>query len=143
MVAAAGIALKVSGHSDKAWYTTTISLSHNQFHFTIFTIHVFTKGMFRLSVQGLQLVLISGVNSGLSRSIDHVLDSLSTSLIQSTRLVIAVNQETERLVADPAPGITASPHDDNLRYFDVTIEGPGGSPFEGACYNQLAVLQEC
>lgn len=39
-------------------------------------------------------------------------------------------QETERLVADPAPGITAAPHDDNLRYFDVTIEGPGGSPFE-------------
>ena len=39
-------------------------------------------------------------------------------------------QETERLVADPAPGITAEPHDDNLRYFDVTIEGPGGSPFE-------------
>jgi ubiquitin-protein ligase len=39
-------------------------------------------------------------------------------------------QETERLVADPAPGITALPHDDNLRYFDVTIEGPGGSPFE-------------
>jgi ubiquitin-conjugating enzyme E2 N len=39
-------------------------------------------------------------------------------------------QETERLVADPAPGIAAAPHDDNLRYFDVTIEGPDGSPFE-------------
>lgn len=38
-------------------------------------------------------------------------------------------QETERLVADPAPGISATPHDDNLRYFDVVIEGPGGSPF--------------
>ena len=38
-------------------------------------------------------------------------------------------QETERLGADPAPGITASPHDDNLRYFDVTIQGPEGSPF--------------
>lgn len=43
---------------------------------------------------------------------------------------IYVLQETERLVADPAPGIAALPHDDNLRYFDVTIEGPGGSPFE-------------
>ena len=30
-------------------------------------------------------------------------------------------QETERLASDPAPGITASPHEDNLRYFDVTI----------------------
>ena len=42
------------------------------------------------------------------------------------------SQETERLVADPAPGITASPHEDNLRYFDVTIQGPDGSPFQSA-----------
>ena len=42
----------------------------------------------------------------------------------------AHTQETERLVADPAPGIAALPHDDNLRYFDVTIEGPDGSPFQ-------------
>ena len=41
-------------------------------------------------------------------------------------------QETERLVADPAPGISAAPHDDNLRYFDVTIQGPDGSPFQSA-----------
>jgi len=33
-------------------------------------------------------------------------------------------------VADPAPGITAEPHEDNLRYFDVTIKGPDGSPFQ-------------
>jgi len=46
------------------------------------------------------------------------------------RLLIALVQETERLVADPAPGITASPHEDNLRYFDVTIQGPDGSPFQ-------------
>lgn len=41
-------------------------------------------------------------------------------------------QETERLVADPAPGISAAPHDDNLRYFDVSIQGPDGSPFASA-----------
>ena len=41
------------------------------------------------------------------------------------------NQETERLVADPAPGIIATPHEDNLRYFDVVISGPSQSPFEG------------
>lgn len=40
-------------------------------------------------------------------------------------------QETERLIADPAPGIHAVPHDDNLRHFDVLIDGPGQSPFEG------------
>ncbi|KAI8612965.1 ubiquitin-conjugating enzyme/RWD-like protein [Chytriomyces sp. MP71] len=28
-------------------------------------------------------------------------------------------KETERLLAEPAPGISATPHEDNLRYFDV------------------------
>lgn len=41
------------------------------------------------------------------------------------------NKETERLVADPAPGIVATPHEDNLRYFDVVVSGPSQSPFEG------------
>lgn len=40
-------------------------------------------------------------------------------------------KETERLLADPAPGISATPHEDNLRYFDVIIAGPSQSPFEG------------
>jgi hypothetical protein len=29
------------------------------------------------------------------------------------------------------PGINAIPHEDNLRYFDVTIHGPSQSPYEG------------
>ena len=29
------------------------------------------------------------------------------------------------------PGISAVPHDDNLRYFDVMIHGPSQSPYEG------------
>lgn len=45
-------------------------------------------------------------------------------------LWILLHQETERLMADPAPGISAVPHEDNLRYFDVAIQGPEGSPFE-------------
>jgi ubiquitin-conjugating enzyme E2 N len=48
--------------------------------------------------------------------------------------MMRLTQETERLVADPAPGITAAPHEDNLRYFDVTIQGPDGSPFQSASY---------
>ncbi|KAI9104533.1 ubiquitin-conjugating enzyme [Phlyctochytrium arcticum] len=40
-------------------------------------------------------------------------------------------KETERLMAEPAPGISALPHEDNLRYFDVIISGPEQSPFEG------------
>ncbi|VEU19860.1 DEKNAAC100447 [Brettanomyces naardenensis] len=39
-------------------------------------------------------------------------------------------RETERLISDPVPGITAVPHSDNLRYFDVTIQGPESSPYE-------------
>ncbi|KAG7886958.1 hypothetical protein KL936_004809 [Ogataea polymorpha] len=34
-------------------------------------------------------------------------------------------------LSDPVPGITAVPHEDNLRYFNVTIDGPSGSPYEG------------
>lgn len=43
----------------------------------------------------------------------------------------ARSQETERLMSDSPPGITAGPHEDNLRYFDVSIAGPGASPYEG------------
>lgn len=45
-----------------------------------------------------------------------------------------MSQETERLVSDPVPGITAVPHEDNLRYFDVTINGPAQSPYEGGVF---------
>ncbi|KIP05740.1 hypothetical protein PHLGIDRAFT_30787 [Phlebiopsis gigantea 11061_1 CR5-6] len=51
-------------------------------------------------------------------------------------------KETERLVADPAPGITAAPHDDNLRYFDVTIQGPDGSPFQNGVFRLELFLPE-
>ncbi|ODQ78697.1 hypothetical protein BABINDRAFT_176919 [Babjeviella inositovora NRRL Y-12698] len=43
-------------------------------------------------------------------------------------------KETERLVSDPVPGISAIPHDDNLRYFDVAIQGPSGSPYEDGTF---------
>ncbi len=41
-----------------------------------------------------------------------------------------MTKETERLSSDPVPGIIAVPHSDNLRYFDVVITGPEGSPYE-------------
>ncbi|KAI8902139.1 putative ubiquitin conjugating enzyme [Globomyces pollinis-pini] len=43
-------------------------------------------------------------------------------------------KETERLLADPAPGITATPHEDNLRYFNVIIEGPSSTPFANGIF---------
>jgi len=45
-------------------------------------------------------------------------------------------KETERLMAEPVPGISAVPHEENLRYFDVEIHGPTQSPYEGACLKQ-------
>ncbi|KAM3415972.1 hypothetical protein BST61_g9461 [Cercospora zeina] len=43
-------------------------------------------------------------------------------------------KETERLQNEPVPGISATPHDDNARYFDVVVEGPGGSCYEGGVF---------
>ncbi|CAK4034987.1 Ubiquitin-conjugating enzyme E2 35 [Lecanosticta acicola] len=43
-------------------------------------------------------------------------------------------KETERLQNEPVPGISAQPHDDNARYFDVIVEGPGGSCYEGGVF---------
>jgi ubiquitin-conjugating enzyme E2 N len=39
-------------------------------------------------------------------------------------------QETQRLISEPVAGISATPYQDNLRYFAVAIEGPGDSPYE-------------
>ncbi|KKZ65248.1 ubiquitin-conjugating enzyme E2 N [[Emmonsia] crescens] len=43
-------------------------------------------------------------------------------------------KETRRLMTDPVPGITAIPLEDNFRHFDVTIEGPADSPYEGGIF---------
>ncbi|KAI4190598.1 MAG: hypothetical protein L6R41_000691 [Letrouitia leprolyta] len=61
-------------------------------------------------------------------------------------------KETERLMAEPyassarpstlrdpneifrVPGISAVPHEDNLRYFDVLIHGPSQSPYESGIF---------
>ncbi|KAK4048104.1 Ubiquitin-conjugating enzyme E2 [Microbotryomycetes sp. JL201] len=51
-------------------------------------------------------------------------------------------KETQRLVADSPPGISAIPHEDNLRYFDVLIAGPEGSPFEGGTFKLELFLPE-
>lgn len=39
-------------------------------------------------------------------------------------------KETQRLIADPVAGISATPYADNLRYFAVAVEGPEDSPYE-------------
>ncbi len=39
-------------------------------------------------------------------------------------------KETQRLLEEPVPGISATPYEDNLRYFNVVIGGPLTSPYE-------------
>lgn len=43
-------------------------------------------------------------------------------------------KETSRLLSEPAPGISATPHEENLRHFNVVIAGPAQSPFEGGVF---------
>ena len=45
-----------------------------------------------------------------------------------------IMKETERLTADPVPGISAIPMADNLRYFDVKLEGPADTPYHGGVF---------
>ena len=41
-----------------------------------------------------------------------------------------IRKETERLLKEPIEGVTATPYEDNYRYFNVLIEGPSESPYE-------------
>ncbi|KLJ12840.1 ubiquitin-conjugating enzyme E2 N [Blastomyces silverae] len=51
-------------------------------------------------------------------------------------------KETQRLMTEPVPGITACPREDNLRHFDVTLEGPADSPYEGGIFKLQLFLPE-
>ncbi|THG19024.1 hypothetical protein TEA_008762 [Camellia sinensis var. sinensis] len=50
--------------------------------------------------------------------------------------------ETQRLLSEPAPGISASPSEDNMRYFNVMILGPTQSPYEGGVFKLELFLPE-
>ena len=43
-------------------------------------------------------------------------------------------KETQRLASEPVEGIDAIPFEDNLRYFDVTLDGPPDSPYKGGSF---------
>ncbi|CAH3155216.1 ubiquitin-conjugating enzyme E2 N [Pocillopora verrucosa] len=51
-------------------------------------------------------------------------------------------KETQRLMSEPVPGITALPSEDNARYFNVVIEGPAETPFEGGKFRLELFLPE-
>lgn len=50
------------------------------------------------------------------------------------------NRKQRLLTLSPysVPGISAVPHEENLRYFDVEIHGPSQSPYEGTYANAAA-----
>lgn len=43
-------------------------------------------------------------------------------------------KETQRLLAEPVPGIKAEPDESNARYFHGVVAGPQHSPFEGGTF---------
>ncbi|CAN8004708.1 unnamed protein product, partial [Ixodes pacificus] len=55
---------------------------------------------------------------------------------------ISLVQETQRLMAEPVPGISAIPDESNARYFHVVVAGPEGSPFEGGVFKLELFLPE-
>jgi ubiquitin-conjugating enzyme E2 N len=59
-----------------------------------------------------------------------------------TNLPRRIIKETQRLLSEPAPGISASPSEDNLRYFNVMILGPSQSPYEGGVFKLELFLPE-
>mmetsp|Transcript_18975 Transcript_18975/g.32421 ORF Transcript_18975/g.32421 Transcript_18975/m.32421 type:complete len:158 (-) Transcript_18975:196-669(-) len=61
---------------------------------------------------------------------------------QQANLPRRIIKETQRLLSEPAPGISASPSEDNLRYFNVMILGPQQSPYEGGVYKLELFLPE-
>jgi ubiquitin-conjugating enzyme E2 N len=54
--------------------------------------------------------------------------------MSSAGLPRRIIKETQRLLAEPVAGISATPYADNLRYFSVAIEGPSDSPYENGVF---------
>jgi ubiquitin-conjugating enzyme E2 N len=51
-------------------------------------------------------------------------------------------KETQKIVQDAPPGISAHPHESNMRHFDVIMAGPVGSPYEGGVFKLELFLTE-
>ncbi|VVC29980.1 Ubiquitin-conjugating enzyme E2,Ubiquitin-conjugating enzyme/RWD-like,Ubiquitin-conjugating enzyme [Cinara cedri] len=51
-------------------------------------------------------------------------------------------KETQRLLQEPVPGISAEPDEGNARYFHVKVTGPEDSPFEGGLFKLELFLPE-
>lgn len=73
----------------------------------------------------------------------HVSVCMCLSIYLHVSICISVRvQETQRLLAEPVPGIKAEPDEANARYFHVVISGPQDSPFEGGTFKLELFLPE-
>jgi ubiquitin-protein ligase len=54
-------------------------------------------------------------------------------MVHALTLAAVVSWST-RMLFDAVPGVNAVPFEDNLRYFDVTINGPPDTPYEGGAF---------
>mmetsp|Transcript_11152 Transcript_11152/g.24612 ORF Transcript_11152/g.24612 Transcript_11152/m.24612 type:complete len:152 (+) Transcript_11152:118-573(+) len=53
-----------------------------------------------------------------------------------------IEKETEKLAAEPPPGVDAKPDKDNYRYFHIAMSGPEGTPYQGGVYRLELFLPE-
>merc|ERR1712240_189776 len=67
---------------------------------------------------------------------------LSSPPLTMAALPRRIIKETQRLMQEPVPGISAVPDDGNARYFHVVVAGPEGSPFEGGVFKLELFLPE-
>lgn len=51
-------------------------------------------------------------------------------------------KETQRLMQEPVPGISATPDESNARFFHVLVSGPSESPYEGGLFKLELFLPE-
>eukprot|EP00325_Prymnesiales_sp_UTEX-LB-985_P009272 CAMPEP_0174701656 /NCGR_PEP_ID=MMETSP1094-20130205/6223_1 /TAXON_ID=156173 /ORGANISM="Chrysochromulina brevifilum, Strain UTEX LB 985" /LENGTH=224 /DNA_ID=CAMNT_0015899333 /DNA_START=27 /DNA_END=701 /DNA_ORIENTATION=- len=63
-------------------------------------------------------------------------------MADQSQLPRRIIKETQRLLSEPAPGISATPYSDNLRYFNVIISGPETSPYQGGIFKLELFLPE-
>merc|ERR1711967_115275 len=62
--------------------------------------------------------------------------------VMSGQLPRRIVKETQRLMQEPPPGISATPYETNLRYFNVIIAGPEGSPYQTGVFKLELFLPE-
>ncbi|KAL6779756.1 UBC11 [Auxenochlorella protothecoides x Auxenochlorella symbiontica] len=61
---------------------------------------------------------------------------------QAAQLPRRIIKESQRLLTEPVPGISAAPSEENLRYFNVVIFGPDSSPYQGGVFKLELFLPE-